>query len=168
MKRYLFVLLLLTIVTVPSRAFPRDHGSDRHFEPGWDDDWRYRRHDWWPDWDFMMSPPPIGVVIDALPHGYSVIMIGELTYYYYNDVYFRSCPDGYIIVEKPATVYKEPVVKKAETVPLVDSFVVNIPNTDGTYAPVKLTKKGEGYIGPQGEYYEGHPTVKQLKALYGK
>ena len=27
---------------------------------------------------------------------------------------------------------------------------------------------GDGFVGPQGEYYPGHPTVEQLKILYGK
>ena len=44
---------------------------------------------------------------------------------------------------------------------------VSIPNSNGTFTAVKLTKHGKGYLGPQGEFYIGHPTVAQLKALYG-
>jgi hypothetical protein len=44
---------------------------------------------------------------------------------------------------------------------------VNVPNSKNGFTPVKLVKQGNGYIGPQGEFYPGHPTVDQLKALYG-
>ena len=48
-----------------------------------------------------------------------------------------------------------------------DVVVVNIPTSNGGFTPVKLIKQGSGYIGPQGEYYKGNPTVQQLEVLYG-
>jgi hypothetical protein len=45
---------------------------------------------------------------------------------------------------------------------------INVPNASGGYTQVKLTKKDNGYIGPQGEFYTGNPTVAELRALYGK
>jgi len=54
------------------------------------------------------------------------------------------------------------------TAELPDSVTtINIPNSKGNYTAVKLIKKNNGYIGPQGEFYGEHPTVAQLKALYG-
>jgi hypothetical protein len=44
---------------------------------------------------------------------------------------------------------------------------VNIPNKSGGFTPVTLVKLGDGYIGPQKEFYAGHPTVAQLQVLYG-
>ncbi len=38
----------------------------------------------------------------------------------------------------------------------------------GGYTAITLKKWGNGFIGPQGEYYSEHPTVEQLKTLYGK
>ena len=49
-----------------------------------------------------------------------------------------------------------------------DTFTVNIPNNSGGYTPVTVKKTGTGFIGPQGEYYEEFPKVKQLKMMYGK
>ena len=49
-----------------------------------------------------------------------------------------------------------------------DSFTINIPSDKGGYTPVTLKRSGKGFVGPQGEYYSEFPTVKQLKALYGK
>jgi len=48
-----------------------------------------------------------------------------------------------------------------------DTVVVNIPNSNGSFVPVRLTKHGSGYVGPQGEYYSENPTVEQLEVLYG-
>jgi hypothetical protein len=49
-----------------------------------------------------------------------------------------------------------------------DAVTINIPNANGGYTAVKLARFKDGYKGPQGEYYPGHPTVDQLRALYGK
>ena len=49
-----------------------------------------------------------------------------------------------------------------------DAVTIHIPNASGGYTAVKLAKYKDGYKGPQGEYYPGHPTVDQLRALYGK
>lgn len=67
-----------------------------------------------------------------------------------------------MVVEPPAAA--APVVVQSQ----VPSFIVNIPNSDGTFTAVKLVKQDNGYVGPQGEYYNSHPTVEQLKVLYGK
>ena len=46
------------------------------------------------------------------------------------------------------------------------SFTVNIPNDQGGYTAIVIKQSGEGYVGPQGEYYSSFPTVYQLKAMY--
>jgi hypothetical protein len=48
-----------------------------------------------------------------------------------------------------------------------DTVTVGVPNSKGGFSSVKLVKHKDGYIGPQGEFYAGHPTVDELKALYG-
>lgn len=57
-------------------------------------------------------------------------------------------------------------VKDTAKTALIDTVVINIPGTKGGYIPVRLKKTKFGYIGPQGEFYI-HPTIDQLKALYG-
>ena len=49
-----------------------------------------------------------------------------------------------------------------------DLFTVNIPNSQGTYTAVTLRRSGNGFVGPQGEFYTEFPRVEQLKAMYGK
>ena len=132
----------------------------------------YRPSRFW--FDIAVVVPPFGSIVEALPFGYSVMMIGGVPYFYFQGTYFRPCPSGYIVVPVPA-----PTTAAAPAAPAVpqpqsqkitpgDSVVINVPDKNGSYTPVTLVKYGNGFIGPQGEYYAGHPTVAQLKVLYGK
>jgi len=60
------------------------------------------------------------------------------------------------------------VENAASTAATQDAFTVNIPNSKGTYTPVTLKKSGNGFIGPQGEYYPQFPSIEQLKVMYAK
>jgi len=56
-----------------------------------------------------------------------------------------------------------------EPVPVVaDPVGINVPNARGGYTLVSLTRCQGGYLGPQGEYYAGNPTLGQLRVLYGE
>jgi hypothetical protein len=111
---------------------------------------------------FFVVAAPIGAIVTVLPVGYTIIRVGGVTYYYYDNVYYTACPSGYVVVQAP------PAAVGAPPAAAVGEMVINIPNSDGTYTPVKIVKHNSGYIGPQGEYYPQHPTVEQLKLLYGK
>jgi hypothetical protein len=50
----------------------------------------------------------------------------------------------------------------------LDEFTVNIPNGHGGYTAVLIKRSGNGFTGPQGEFYPEFPTVSQLKIIYGK
>ena len=45
--------------------------------------------------------------------------------------------------------------------------VVHIQNDNGSLTPVVLKKKGNTYMGPNGEHYKRLPTAEQLKPVYG-
>jgi len=47
-----------------------------------------------------------------------------------------------------------------------DDFTVNVPNDQGGYTAMIIKKSGDGYIGPQGEYYTSFPSVYQLQTVY--
>ncbi len=49
----------------------------------------------------------------------------------------------------------------------VDTVIVNVVNSNDSVTSVKLRRKGTGYVGPKGEYYETLPTSEQLKPAYG-
>jgi len=48
-----------------------------------------------------------------------------------------------------------------------DDFTVNVPNAQGGYTAIIIKKSGDGYVGPQGEYYSEFPKVSQLQTIYG-
>jgi len=56
----------------------------------------------------------------------------------------------------------------AQSVPANTSTEINIPNGDGSYTSVTLTKTDKGFLGPQGEFYADHPSVDQLRERYVK
>jgi hypothetical protein len=52
--------------------------------------------------------------------------------------------------------------------PQVNEVTVNVPNSQGGFTPVAIKRSGQGYVGPQGEYYDHFPSVSELKMIYGK
>ncbi|MCM8794339.1 MAG: hypothetical protein NC819_00820 [Candidatus Omnitrophica bacterium] len=68
--------------------------------------------------------------------------------------YFSSAP---VYVDRTVVVQASPA----------DTFVINVPNANGSYTPVVFRRVGGTYIGPRGEYYLAMPTVEQLSAVYG-
>ena len=75
-------------------------------------------------------------------------------------------PPQQVVVEQPAPV----VVTQAPPTATYsgDTVTVNVPNSNGSYTAVVLRRSGNGYVGPQGEYYDQVPSTAQLQAMYGK
>jgi hypothetical protein len=121
--------------------------------------WRdYTYHDW--DWYGSGRDYPYSYYIDTYysPHY-------EASPLFFDDITYINNISAPAIVPLPA----QPVSQ----LPLLPSFqpaefIVNIPNDKGGYTPVIIKRSGNGYIGPQGEYYPEFPKVSQLKLLYGK
>ena len=139
------------------------HGGHEHYYyhgGRWDNGWF---------WGLFATGLVIGTIVATLPPRYETVYVSGAPYYYYDNVYYQPFPSGYLVVLEPATttVVATPVVARPQ-VSSGETVVINIPNSSGGYTPVTLIRHKTGYIGPQGEYYEGHPTVEQLKALYGK
>ncbi|MDE1920870.1 MAG: hypothetical protein KGJ09_02510 [Candidatus Omnitrophica bacterium] len=76
-------------------------------------------------------------------------------------------------IQKPVVQQPAPVVV-SQPAPVTnitysgDTVTVNIPNSTGGYTAVVLKRSGNGYIGPQGEYYDQIPSTEQLQAMYGR
>ena len=94
------------------------------------------------------------------------IFAGFTALYYMSLAQERAKRPTYVVVPPASTTTV--VVPSTATVEVADETVLYIPNSDGTYTQIKLSKSGDGYIGPQGEYYPDRPTVAQLRVLYGK
>ena len=164
-KRFILIAFIFFMALLPSAALFA-HGGYHWHNHGW--------HRWYgPRWFGVYVGVPsleIGAVVDALPYGYSTVIIGGVPYYYYEPYYYRPAPEGYVVVPAPSNspaVTAAPVTGTANEVP--DVFTINIPNSKGGYNPVTLKKaKGGGYTGPQGEFYPSIPSVKYLERLYGE
>ncbi len=168
------VVLGLVMVLQSTNAFARDRGrsGDRgrsrevvtvgHQRYSYYDGRFYKPGLFW--MGIALGIPPLGAVVHFLPFGHKTLVIGGATYYHSNNTYYRACPTGYVVVSAPAVSQSVVVTQNVpgEKVP------VNILNSNGSYTTIILVKQRDGYLGPQGEYYPGNPTVEQLKSLYGK
>ena len=134
--------------------------------------------------DYVIVNPPMGATVDVIPPDFQPVIINGRTYYTDNGVYFLLTEHhGYRVVEAPV-VYAQPapvVIEQPQPVQQVvvtqqapapdvsqDAFPVNVPNNSGGYTSVVIKRSGNGYVGPQGEFYATFPSVAQLKAMYGK
>ena len=126
---------------------------------------------------YVIVEPPMGVVVPSLPPGYTTVMVRETPYYYYGDAYYVTAPNGYAVTTPPAVSTPAPAAPvapqvnattKTEYKDAIDTYDIYIPNQNGSFTLVTLKKTEKGFLGPQGEFYPEHPTVEQLKALYGK
>ena len=174
------------------------YGHGWGYGPGYGSYWGWSAwypsyYPWWTS-GVTVVESPIGSVVSYLPDGYTVFTVDGVTYYHCGNVYLQGCPGGYIVVAPPsaspnsqptpAAETNSPAKAQLDTVSGTSEqtlggakgsqasssgvVTISIPNANGGYTPVKLTKAQNGYIGPQGEFYGGHPTVEQLRALYGK
>jgi hypothetical protein len=77
--------------------------------------YHYRRGRWYrPGWfgfDVAVSALTIGAVAEGLPPGYTTVVVAGLPYYYYDNIYYRPCPGGYIVVPAPAGAAAAPAVQ---------------------------------------------------------
>ncbi len=129
-------------------------------------------------WGSLATGLAIGAIVATLPPHHRTVYVNGAPYYYDDGFYYRPGPTGYVVIPPPATttIVTVPAATTTVIAPVVtqprviagETTVINIPNANGGYTPVTLTKYKTGYIGPQGEYYEGHPTVEQLRVLYGE
>ena len=58
-------------------------------------------------------------------------------------------------------------VTPIDTTPL-NTVTVTVPNSAGGYATLNLIRFGDGFTGPQGEYYPTFPSSMQLMLMYGQ
>jgi hypothetical protein len=193
--KMLFAVLIINVFILwPIASFADDHGHDSGHHDSGHHDGGHHDHGYvgigfsvWPDSYYYGAPyyPPVGDVLVSSPV-YQPVVINGVTYYLNDGSYYVYNGYGYqpvappVVVEPPVTVVQpqviapeaaaSPVITTLGTTPgdTSDSFTINIPNDKGGYTAVTLKKSGNGYIGPQGEFYTQFPSVAQLKVMYGK
>ena len=180
---------------------------------------------------YVVVPAPVGAVVTAVPEGCQQVVVDGTLYYLINGVTYMRTAYGYQVVPMPSVLvprmatmaapvtvmtaqpqttiinvpapstppppppvmnvpvptpmpmpgkapYVAPApapVVAAENTPAAeaagmtnDTYVINIPNAKGSYTPVSIRRSGNGFVGPQGEFYTEFPRVEQLKLMYGK
>jgi len=134
---------------------------------------------------YLVVPAPIGAVVTTIPQGCQPVVIDGIPYYTINGVTYMYTTMGYQVVPEPKTIViknytvdqkasvNTPIqnvtsAEGASTTTAEESFTVNVPNAKGGYTAVTLKRAGNGFIGPQGEYYTEFPKIEQLKAMYAK
>jgi hypothetical protein len=132
------------------------------------------------DGDYEIVNPPIGAYVNEIPPDFQPVSINGRIYYTSNGVYYiLTQHHGYKVVPQPVVYQEAPteVIVQSQPAPAVvaaapvyaqDTFPINVPNNSGGYTTVVIKKSGNGFAGPQGEYYAEFPKVVQLKAMYGK
>ena len=164
------LVIFLVLAVFCSDAFAWGGGGRHYYRGG-----RWYRHGWF-GFDVAVSALAVGAILDSLPPRYDTVVYGGVPYYYYDNTYYRPYPQGGYIVVPPPPVVTQPVLVAPEASPVVVQpqeqipgiLTINIPNSQGGWTSVTLRRQGNGFVGPQGEYYPEHPTVEQLKVLYGK
>ena len=119
----------------------------------------------------MTVRPRVGIVVGTVPAFYQTVIINGSTYFVSEGAYYRRCARGYEVVDDPYIVRSNTVLVAANPgvqAPSGYSVTVNVPNSQGGYNAVMMTRTGSGYIGPQGEYYYTFPSVQQLSIMYGR
>ncbi|PIU41365.1 MAG: hypothetical protein COS99_05755 [Candidatus Omnitrophica bacterium CG07_land_8_20_14_0_80_42_15] len=136
---------------------------------------------------YVVIPAPIGAVVTTIPAGYQPVIVDGVPYYTINGTTYMYTNYGYQVVPPPQVIiinkdlkseqdaaFKKKVadqVKAEVGVPAKnteESFTVNVPNSKGGYTAVALKRSGNGFVGPQGEYYTEFPKIEQLKVMYAK
>ena len=180
----LFLGLIISLFIMrPVSSYADDHRHDDHGHDSGHGHDEARGHDHGHDhssisFDFSVSPDsyyynapyyqPAEEVYVSAPV-YQPVFINGTTYYLNNGTYYVYNGYGYQAVMPPVTVVQPPVVVVNQALPDVpDSITINIPNQNGGFTAVTLRKSGNGFIGPQGEFYTTFPSVNQLKVVYGK
>jgi len=172
---FMVIVMCVSIVSLDAEARGGGryyhHGGRYHYGPGW----------FW--FGAAATALTVGAILDSMPRGYTTVVVGGTPYYYFDGLYYRPCPQGYVVVPAPV-VQPAPVAVVTPVAPAAPVVVaapqayqpanaegvysINIPNAKGGYTQVTLKRSGSGYVGPQGEYYNEFPTVDQLQVMYGK
>lgn len=129
---------------------------------------------------YIVISAPIGAIVTSIPQGVQPVIVDGVAYYNINGVTYMYTPQGYQVVPQPKTiVIKNYTVEQKASTNITaakgtvasnseESFTVNIPNSKDGYTAVTLKRSGNGFTGPQGEYYTEFPKIEQLKVMYGK
>ena len=107
--------------------------------------------------------PPVGAVVPKLPDDPVIINDGEETYYVDDGVFYRKVWGGYKVIPPPFGPRSSDGAGGDDR----DDIYNHLPDFEGGYVDVTLSRTGQGFKGPQDEYYSEFPPMDQLQEMYG-
>jgi hypothetical protein len=157
-KIMVMFVLCGAILVQPAQAYAWGHGG---WGGGWHGGWGWGGGGW----------PVLGVTV--LGAAATAVWIANHQYYYYDGAYYDNTPQGYVEVTPPAVNVNQgyvvtPQYDETRNQVSGDILSVNVPNVRSGYTTVVIKRSGNGYVGPQGEFYTEFPKVSQLQLMYGK
>ncbi len=167
--KILFLVLFLGLLVIrPTSSYAYWHGHGHSYVGisfGWPGP--YYGYPYYPYYPYAEPYYP-GVVVAS--SSYQPVVVNGVTYYVNNGVYYIYTQYGYQAVAAPggAVTQAAPAAPVTATSSDNNSITINIPNAKGGYTAVVIKKSGNGFVGPQGEFYAEFPKVSQLQTMYGK
>lgn len=188
-KIYLLIAGCLLTTAITSFAVAREYHYDKRIKFKNLQKYRHNQKTYYQKDGYYYSPadgdtavivnPPYGMIVPTVPLGYHTYEVNGQTYRIYNNIsYVENANGGYTIVETPPEAPKmyqkqglensDPANQKYNEYQFKDpnDLSVKIPNGDGTFTLVPITKTADGYQGPKGEKYENFPSIDTLKKRY--
>jgi len=109
---------------------------------------------------YVVTNPPVGVVVTQLPPGYITFRSGGIEYFYYGDVYYNRTPSGYIVVNPPYEASSgDSITTHPSASPVIEQVIVT--------PPMLNVRSGPGmdhpiiFQIPQGTVMETHGTAPE-------
>jgi len=181
------VVVVLLLASTTTLAHPPGFGPG----PGWHGGHGYygygRGAYFWTNFGLSAGALVTGAMVSYIPPERRVVYVNGSPYFTAGGVYYQPYGVGYVVVAPPVqqtiVVQSPQIVQQPQQVSVVQaqpqapvaqpnagvpSSLFFIPNSDGSYQGVPLTRSGSVLIGPQGESYQGIPSVDQLRVRYGK
>ncbi len=173
--KILFVFLFLSLLVIrptPSYAWHRHDYVGVHIGV-WPGPYYYGYPYGYPYYYPYYADPYYPSYVVVTNSNYQPVVVNGVTYYVNNGVYYIYTQYGYQAVATPVgstapVVQATPVTVSPVSTDTDNSITVNIPNDKGGYTAVVLKRSGNGFMGPQGEFYAEFPKVSQLQIMYGK
>jgi hypothetical protein len=118
---------------------------------------------------YSIVTAPVGARVAAIPDDHQTVIVDGVVYHYYDGAFYKGGPAGFEVVPVPVPIITAGAGAAASDTSMTETLVINVPNANGSYMPVRLQVAQDGtYVGPQGEVYPTKPELAQLKAMYGK
>jgi hypothetical protein len=110
---------------------------------------------------YIVTRPPVGIVVPVLPPAYSTVYVGGAPYYYANDVYYTQAPGGYAVAQPPADAQIAEAPPPAGGVPPLEAGPATAPQAPAasTWSYCQSSKSFYPYVSQCAEGWKQVPAT---------